>query len=238
MPEKRNLPKVVRRGCKRSFGPREQEASCTGAKRGCTGAKEGLGGAKDSWETFAPWAQKESKRPFAPSPNHFGDFPFFGQFPRSTASQPRGQKVSPHHRAAGKRTFWCGRPRFSARTSMTRRVVEKLCTRKGLRLFFGPKFFTTCFPSDMSPPCPTDQLWPFSSAPRQIIPKCPVGIPRLNFRNSLDRPFSWHSKLFNRKPEFPGIFRHSPGEGFPKDPAILKTLRLVNHYGDSNSLPR
>ena len=66
LPEKRKFPKVDRRGCKRSFGPCEQEASCTGAKWGCTGAKEGLGGAKDSWETFAPWAQKESKRPFAP----------------------------------------------------------------------------------------------------------------------------------------------------------------------------
>ena len=49
---------MVRRGCKRSFGPREQEASCTGAKWGCTRAREGLGGARDSWETFAPWAQK------------------------------------------------------------------------------------------------------------------------------------------------------------------------------------
>ena len=34
--------------------------------------------------------------------------------------------------------FWCGRPRFSARTSMTRRVLEKLCAKKGLRWFFGP----------------------------------------------------------------------------------------------------
>ena len=32
-------PKVVRRGCKRSFEPREREASCTGAAWGCTGAK-------------------------------------------------------------------------------------------------------------------------------------------------------------------------------------------------------
>ena len=47
----------------RSLEPREQEASRTGAKWGCTGAKEGLDGAKDSWETFAPWAQKESERP-------------------------------------------------------------------------------------------------------------------------------------------------------------------------------
>ena len=25
---------------------------------------------------------------------------------------------------------------------------------------------------------------------------------------------------------------------YPKDPAVLKTLRVVNHYRDSNSLPR
>ena len=46
---------------------------------GCTGAKEGLGGAKDSWETFAPWAQKSQNKPFAPSPNHFWRLPHFGK---------------------------------------------------------------------------------------------------------------------------------------------------------------
>ena len=72
---------MVRRGCKRSFGPREQEASCTGAKWGCIGAKEGLGGAKDSWETFAPWAQKSQKDLLHPPLATFGDFPFLGNFP-------------------------------------------------------------------------------------------------------------------------------------------------------------
>ena len=61
LPKKGKFPKVVRGGCKRSFGPREHEVSWTGAKWGCTGAKEGFGGAKDSWETFAPWAQKSQK---------------------------------------------------------------------------------------------------------------------------------------------------------------------------------
>ena len=32
--------------------------------------------------------------------------------------------------AALKRTFWRGRPGFSARTSLTRRVPEKLCAEK------------------------------------------------------------------------------------------------------------
>ena len=56
-PETSKVPKVVRRGCKRSFGPRAPKASCTGAKESCTSAKQGFGGAKDSWETFAPWVQ-------------------------------------------------------------------------------------------------------------------------------------------------------------------------------------
>ena len=94
LPEKWKFPKVVRRGCKRSFGPRDQEASCAGAKWGCTGAKEGLGGARDSWETFAPWAQKSQKGPFAPSPNHFWRLSLFGQFPRSTASQKKWLKAT------------------------------------------------------------------------------------------------------------------------------------------------
>ena len=57
-PETSKVPKVVvRRGCKRSFGPRAPKSSCTGAKESCTGAKQGFGGAKDSWETFVPWVQ-------------------------------------------------------------------------------------------------------------------------------------------------------------------------------------
>ena len=40
---------------------------------------------------------------------------------------PGVKKLLPTTAAAGKRTFWCGRPWFSARTSTTRRVVEKLC---------------------------------------------------------------------------------------------------------------
>ena len=40
------------------------------------------------------------------------------------------KKFLPTTGAAGKRTFQCGRPRCSARTSMTRRVAEKICTKK------------------------------------------------------------------------------------------------------------
>ena len=59
---------------------------------------------------------------------------FGPDFPRTfltlTPECPGVKKCLPTTGAAGKRTFWCGRPRFSARTSMTRRVVEKLCTKK------------------------------------------------------------------------------------------------------------
>ena len=55
---------------------------------------------------------------------------FLRTFLTLTPGCPGVKKFLPTTRAAGKRTFWCGRPRFSARTSMTRRVVEKLCPRK------------------------------------------------------------------------------------------------------------
>ena len=54
----KKFPKVLRRGCKRSFGPSERRASCTGATWGCKGAKEVSEGARDSWETLASWVQK------------------------------------------------------------------------------------------------------------------------------------------------------------------------------------
>ena len=63
---------------------------------------------------------------------------FPADIPDPYARMPRGQKVSPLAGAAGKRTFWCGRPRFSARTSMTRRGVEKLCAKKVCVDFLAP----------------------------------------------------------------------------------------------------
>ena len=65
---------------------------------------------------------------------------FGPDFPRTfltlTPECPGVKKFLPTTGAAGKRTFWCGRPRFSARTSMARRVVEKLCTKKVCVDFF------------------------------------------------------------------------------------------------------
>ena len=67
---------------------------------------------------------------------------FGPDFPRTfltlTPKCPGVKKFLPTTGAAGKRTFWCGRPRFSARTSMTRRVVEKLCTEKVCVDFLAP----------------------------------------------------------------------------------------------------
>ena len=68
---------------------------------------------------------------------------FGPDFPRTfltlTPGRPWVKKFLPITGAAEKRTFWCGRPRFLARTSMTRRVFEKLCTKKVCADFLGPK---------------------------------------------------------------------------------------------------
>ena len=56
---------------------------------------------------------------------------------------PGVKKFLPITGAAEKRTSRCGRPRFSARTSMTRRVLEKLCTKNVCVDFLVPKFTTT-----------------------------------------------------------------------------------------------
>ena len=56
-----------------------------------------------------------------------------------TPGRPWVKKFLPITGAAEKRTFWCGRPRFLARTSMTRRVFEKLCTKK-FALIFWPLY--------------------------------------------------------------------------------------------------
>ena len=74
-PETSKVPKVVRRGCKRCFGPRGSKCLprvfCTTKTLFCTGATLFRTSARGCWR---PW----SKRPFAPSPNHFGHFWGFG----------------------------------------------------------------------------------------------------------------------------------------------------------------
>ena len=62
-------------------------------------------------------------------------------FPRTsltlTPGCPRVKKFLPTTGAAEKRTFWCGRPRFSARTSM----APKVCDEKSLAICdFGLRF--------------------------------------------------------------------------------------------------
>ena len=56
------------------------------------------------------------------------------------------------------------------------------------------------------PPCPTYQLWPFSSA-NGNHPKMPVRDPQMNFPE-------FPGSTFFGMPRFPGIFRHFPGEAF------------------------
>ena len=65
---------------------------------------------------------------------------FGPDFPRTfltlTPGRPWVKKFLPITGAAEKRAFWCGRPRFLARTSMTRRGFEKLCTKKFALIFW------------------------------------------------------------------------------------------------------
>ena len=56
---------------------------------------------------------------------------------------PRGQKLSPHHRHRRKTHFLVPTSTMPARTSMTRRVLEKLCTEKVCVAFLAPKSLHT-----------------------------------------------------------------------------------------------
>ena len=68
--------------------------------------------------------------------NFFGpDFP--RRFLTLTPGCPGVKKFLPFTGAAEKRTSWRGRPRFSVRTSMTRKVLKQLCAKK-FALAFWP----------------------------------------------------------------------------------------------------
>ena len=86
--EKGKFPKVLRGGCKRSFGPREQRSPKSLLHHPkpifAPVAKAVVGLVQ---KTFRRPLLPGSKRPFAPSPKHFWEFPLFGQFPRPAASQ-------------------------------------------------------------------------------------------------------------------------------------------------------
>ena len=82
------------------------------------------------------WGHQESGKKKQHKHKLFGP-DFARTFLTLTPGCPGVKKFLPTTGAAGKRTFWRGRPRFSARTSMTRRVVEKLCTKK-FALIFRP----------------------------------------------------------------------------------------------------
>ena len=55
--ETSEVPKVDRRGSKRSFGACGRKACCTGAREGGTGAKQGCSGGRHSRETITPAGQ-------------------------------------------------------------------------------------------------------------------------------------------------------------------------------------
>ena len=84
-----------------------------------------------AWQNFVREEKKQYKHKlFGPD--------FSRTFLTLTPGCPGVKKFLPATGAAGKRTLWCGRPRFSGRTSMTRRVVEKLCTEDVCVDFLAP----------------------------------------------------------------------------------------------------
>ena len=82
-----------------------------------------IDGASSTWRSFICQGRKQHKHKL------FG-LDFLRTFRTLTLGCPGVKKFLPTTGTVGKRTFRCGRPRFSARTSMTRRAVEKLCTKK------------------------------------------------------------------------------------------------------------
>ena len=97
-------------------------------KRGQTGTKWDISGQMGETPPFSIYPHLSGKKKQHKHKLFGPDFP--RTFPTLMPGCPGVKKFLPTSGAAGKRTFWCGRPRFSVRTSMTRRVVEKLCTKK------------------------------------------------------------------------------------------------------------
>ena len=60
------------------------------------------------------------------------------------------------------------------------------------------------------PPCAEHITFDHSHPPRKIIPKCPFGIPIMNYPASLDLVLLYY---LIRSLEFPRIVRHLPGGG-------------------------
>ena len=81
--------------------------------------------------TLSSGKKKQHKRKFF-GPN------FLRTLPTLTPGCLGVKEFLPITGAAGKPNFRRGRPRFSARTSMTRRVLEKLCTEKVCVDFLAP----------------------------------------------------------------------------------------------------
>ena len=84
-PETSKVPQVVKRGCKRSFGPKAPKSSCTGAEESCTCAKQGFGGAKRLLRDLCSLGPKHFLHPLLTT---LGTFEVSGPCSRTFGSQP------------------------------------------------------------------------------------------------------------------------------------------------------
>ena len=129
----------TRRGGGRKLRARPRNFVCLGFRREESGmSQEFCRDVPDPWRCSKSLCKKTSCASFVPYKHKLfsPDFPW--TFLTLTPECPGIKKFLPTTGVAGKRTFWCGCPRFSEQTSMTRRVVERLYTKKYALIFLAP----------------------------------------------------------------------------------------------------
>ena len=141
--------KVVRRGCKRSFAPRERKASCTGCKR----LLEDLCGVGSTGLLHLLLTA-------------FGDFPIFNPSPRRSGFQPKKLSTNNFQSEVGEVFGEIG-GELSAK--LGRRFSSFSCSGK------SSEAFSTKTPPQISPSNFTTRFW-VVAGPKKFpkLPGCPL----------------------------------------------------------------
>ena len=101
LPEKRKLPKVVRRGCKTSLGPREQEALALVQNGVAPVQKRVWVVQKTLGRPLLAGPEGSQKDLLHPPLTTFGDFPFLGNFPGPQHPNARAGPWTPCFKSPG-----------------------------------------------------------------------------------------------------------------------------------------